>query len=710
MHRQIAGALTGRVTKWIVLAVWVLVLVVSTGFAGKLIDVQNNEASSWLPASAESTRALDKLAPFQDENDIPTVVVYVRDSGLTTDDLAAITSQVTELQDLDGVVGEAVGPIPSEDGEVAQTIVTFNFGKNGWNALPDAADEIRNIATIDGVTVHLAGAGGQAADSAEAFAGIDGTLLFASLGVVILILLLTYRSPVLWVLPILSAVFALFTSEAVIYFLAKYADLTVNGQSQAILTVLVVGAGTDYALLLVARYREELRRHEDRHEAMAFALHRAAPAIFASAGTVVAGMLCLMLAEMNSTAGLGPVNAIGVTITLLVMVTLLPALLVICGRWVFWPKRPTFGSPEPTSTGFWARVGRRIAPRPRAVWVGTALALGIATLGLFSLDTSGLSTEDQYTKEFDSVVGQRELLDHGLVDSSNPIMVVSAADKQQQVADAVATVDGLGKPDSSVPPVDGVALVTATVPGDVASQAAFDQVEAVRDAVHQVDGADALVGGTTAIYFDMQRASMRDNLVIIPVVLLVVMLILMLLLRALVSPLLLILTVILSFGAALGISTLLFRHVFTRLIDHGDGFNHADASFPLFVFVFLVALGIDYNIFLMTRVREETVTRGTREGALVALAATGGVITSAGFVLAATFLVLGTLPLVFVAELGTAVALGVVLDTLIVRSVLVTALNLDLGSRIWWPSSLDRGDQHDRQEPADDVRERAGAR
>ena len=297
---------------------------------------------------------------------------------------------------------------------------------------------------------------------------------------------------------------------------------------------------------------------------------------------------------------------------------------------MFWPKRPTFGSPEPTSTGFWARVGRRIAPRPRAVWVGTALALGVAALGLFSLDTSGLSTEDQYTKEFDSVVGQRELLDHGLVDSSNPIMVVAAADKQQQVADAVATVDGLGTPDASVPPVDGVALVTATVPGDVASQAAFDQVEAVRDAVHQVDGADALVGGTTAIYLDMQRASSRDNLVIIPVVLLVVMLILMLLLRALVSPLLLILTVILSFGAALGISTLLFRHVFTRLIDHGDGFNHADASFPLFVFVFLVALGIDYNIFLMTRVREETVTRGTREGALVALAATGGVITSAG--------------------------------------------------------------------------------
>ena len=690
MHRQVAGKLTGPVTKWVVLAFWVVVLGVSSGFAGKLIDVQNNEAASWLPASAESTRALDMLAPFQDPNDIPTAVVYVRDAGLTPDDMAAIKTQVTELHNMDGVVGEAVGPIVSEDGAVAQTIITYNFGKNGWNALPDVADEIRDIAVIDGVTVHLAGAGGQAADSAEAFAGLDGTLLLASLGVVILILLLTYRSPVLWVLPILSAVIALFTSEAVIYFLAKYADLTVNGQSQAILTVLVVGAGTDYALLLVARYREELRRHEDRHEAMAFALHRAAPAIFASAGTVIVGMLCLMLAEMNSTAGLGPVNAIGVAVTLLVMVTLLPALLVIFGRWVFWPKRPTFGSPEPTSTGFWAKVGRTIATRPRAVWVGTAIVLGIACLGLFRLDANGLSTEDQYTKEFDSITGQRELLEHGLADSSNPLMVVSAADKQQDVATAVATVDGLGPPDTSAPPVDGVALVTATVPGDVAAQAAFDKVEEVRAAVHQVDGAHALVGGTSALYLDIQEASSRDNLVIIPAVLLVVMLILMLLLRALLSPLLLILTVILSFGAALGISTLLFRNVFTRLFEHGEGFNHADASFPLFVFVFLVALGIDYNIFLMTRVREETVTRGTREGSLVALAATGGVITSAGLVLAATFAVLATLPLVFAAEMGTAVALGVLLDTLIVRSVLVTALNLDLGSRIWWPSSLDR--------------------
>lgn len=699
MHRQIAGKLTGRVTKWFVLAAWLVILVVSSGFASKLSDVQNNEASSWLPASAESTRALEKLGPFQDPNAIPTVVVYERASGLTPADLAAAKQQVSDFAGMKGVEGKVVGPIPSQDGKAAQTLVTFNFGKNGWQEMPDAADRLRDAAAIDGVAIHISGQGGQAADSAEAFAGLDSTLLFAAGGVVILILLLTYRSPVLWVLPVFSAVVALFTAQAVIYFLAKYADLTVNGQSQGILTVLVFGAGTDYALLLVARYREELRRHEDRHEAMAFALHRAAPAIIASAATVILGMLCLLFAEMNSTAGLGPVAAIGVGVALLVMTTLLPALLVITGRWVFWPKRSQFGSFEPTTTGLWARVGQRIAVRPRAVWVGTALALGVACLGMLSLDAHGLTTEDSYTKDFDSIVGQRVLTEHGLVDRSNPLMVVANADSGTAVATALTKVPGL-EDVSTRPLVKGdVAYVQGTIAGDALSQTAFDTVAAARDAVHAVPGAGALVGGYSAISLDVENASSRDNTVIIPIVLVVVMLILMVLLRAVLSPLLLIGTVVLSFGAALGISSLLFTHVF--------GFAGADASFPLFVFVFLVALGIDYNIFLMTRVREETQVRGTREGSLVALAATGGVITSAGLVLASTFLVLGTLPLVAFVEIGVAVALGVVLDTMVVRPVLVTALDLDLGSRIWWPSQLDRGDR--RVHPDDTVRAREHA-
>ena len=699
MHRQIAGKLTSRITKWIVLVAWIVLLGIAMPLSAKLIDVQNNEASSWLPGSAESTKVVDELSEAVNPNDIPTLVVYNRSSGLTAQDLATMDQQSQEIAKIDGVTDAGVlspnaakalsdqgKPAPtllSEDREVGYLYLTFNFGKNGWNDIPAAADEIRDVASIDGVEVHLAGFGGQAADSAEAFEGLDTDLIFITLLVVIVILLLTYRSPTLWLLPIISALFAYTVSAGVVYLLAKYADLTVNGQSQAILTILVIGAGTDYALLLVARYREELRRHDDRHEAMAFALHRAAPAILASAATVVAGMLCLSFADLNSTAGLGPVLAIGVAVTFLVMVTLLPALLVIFGRWMFWPKRPAFGSPEPTTTGLWARVGERIRPRPRAVWMVTAGVLAVACLGLFRLDADGLSTEDSYTKEFDSIVGQKVLATHGLADNSNTVQVVANSDRITQVEDAIAGTEGLEPPGAVRDIGDGRSYFEATITHDISSSAAFDTVEGARAAAHGVSGADALVGGGSAFYLDTKTASTRDSKVIIPIVLVVVFIILMLLLRALVSPLLLIGTVVLSFGAALGISALLFEYVF--------GFAGTDPGFPLFAFVFLVALGIDYNIFLMTRVREETINHDTRKGSLIALSSTGGVITSAGLVLAATFLVLGSVPLVFLAELGVAVALGVLLDTMIVRSVLVTALNLDLGGKIWWPSRLDRG-------------------
>ncbi len=699
MNRQLAGALTGRVTKWVVLVVWLLVAAGSAGFASKLADVQNNEASSWLPESAESTRAFERLEPFQDPNAIPTTVVYHRDGGLTQDDLAAIEDDAAEFASMEGLAEAKEGRAPSvvspataeklgfpavsEDGSVAQTSVTFDFGSEGWNAMPDIADDLRDIATLDGGDVYIAGAGGQAADSAEAFGGIDTTLLAGTLSVVILILLFTYRSPILWILPIFSAIVGLFVSQALIYFLARYADLTVNGQSYAILTILVIGAGTDYALLLVARYREELRRHEDRHEAMGFALHRAAPALLASAATVALGMLCLLFAEMNSTAGLGPVAAIGIGVTFVVMVTLLPALLVITGRWIFWPRRPAFRSAEPTQTGIWARVGRWIAPRPRQVWVVTSVLLAIACVGLLRLDTNGLSTEDSYTQEFQSVTGQQVLVEGGLVDQSNTVMVVADAGTEDAVAEAMTGLENVEPPKPPVASGD-VAFVEAAIGSDPASPEAFATVERVRDAVHDVDGADALVGGNSAFFLDTRDAANRDNLVIIPIVLLLVFLILMALLRSVLAPLILIATVVLSFGAALGISAVLFEYVFD--------FAGSDPGFPLFAFVFLVALGIDYNIFLMTRVREETMHSGTRKGALVALTSTGGVITSAGLVLAATFLVLGTIPVVFLAQLGFAVALGVILDTMIVRSVLVTAINMDLGGRIWWPSKLDTED------------------
>jgi RND superfamily putative drug exporter len=508
------------------------------------------------------------------------------------------------------------------------------------------------------------------------------------------ILLFTYRSPILWVLPIFSAVVALYCSQALIYLLARYADLTVNAQSASILTVLVVGAGTDYALLLVARYREELRLHADRHEAMTEAVHRAGPAVLASGGTVILGMLCLLAADMNSTRGLGPVAAIGVGVTLVVLMTLLPALLVICGRWVFWPVRPTLGTPEPSATGMWSRVGTLIKPRPRAVWAVTSGLLLIACLGLFSLNAKGLTQAESFRGTPESVAGEQVALEHFPAAAGNPVHVLSSAETADDVARAVAANDGVGE--VAEPQVTGdAALIEASLADAGDSDAAYDTVRSLRAELDDVGDGEALVGGNTAINLDVQTASQRDNRVIIPLIMIVVLVVLAVLLRALVAPLILVATVVLSFGAALGISALIF--------DWALDVSATDSAFPLFVFVFLVALGIDYNIFLMTRVREEAHDHGTRRAALIALAATGGVITSAGLVLAATFAVLGTLPLTFLTQLGIAVALGVLLDTIVVRSVLVTALNLDVGRRMWWPSALAqrRDEPEQTADPAD---------
>jgi putative drug exporter of the RND superfamily len=672
-----------RVRKWLVLAFWVVVFVLALSPAHKLTDAESNEASSWLPANAESTKVLNDMGRFQSSEEIPAVVVYERGVGLTPQDLAAVKAQTQRFAALDRVEKAPIGPIPSQDRKALQVVVPIEPGSAGWTVVGTTVDRMRNIAdqSPGGLQAHITGPGGYTADQASAFDGIDGKLLFSAGGVVVLILLLTYRSPVLWALPVLSAVVALFAAEGVIYLLAAHAGLTVNAQSAGILTVLVFGAGTDYALLLVARYREELRRHEDRHEAMALALHRSGPAILASGSTVILGMLCLLLATMSSTQGLGPVAAIGVAVALLVMLTLLPALLVIFGRWVFWPTRPSYGSADHTETGVWARTGRRIARRPRLTWIVTAVLLAVASAGLLQLDAHGLKNKDSYYGKPDSVVGEQVLGRHFPAGAGEPVVVIADAAKADQVRTAFAGTSGI---DQVGPPKakGGLAFLEGTLSSPPDSQAAKDTVDRVRDAVHRVPGADAEVGGDTAIVLDTLRASSRDNKVILPVVLVVVLLILMLVLRALVAPLVLIATVVLSFAAALGLSALVFRHFF--------GFAGADASLPLYVFVFLVALGIDYNIFLMTRVHEEARTVGTQQGALIGLAATGGVITSAGLVLAGTFAVLGTLPVVAFAEIGVAVALGVLLDTIVVRAILVTALNLDLGRHMWWPNAMSK--------------------
>jgi putative drug exporter of the RND superfamily len=681
-HR-VAALVCGRRTKWVVVVFWLVLLGAAGPLAGKLTGAQNNDTKTWLPGDAESTKVIDLQERFVPVDQAPALVVYERTSGITEADRAKAASDAQAFAGAANVEGQVQGPIPSGDGQALQVIAQIEFGEDGWESIATTVDEMREIvgADIGGLTTHITGPAGYAADSAEAFEGIDSTLLYAALAVVIVILLLTYRSPILWILPVIAAAGALTSAQAVIYLLAENAGLTVNAQSAGILTVLIFGAGTDYALLLVARYREELRRHEDRHEAMALALHRAGPAIVASAATVAVGMLCLLFAELNSTSGLGPVLAIGVAVGLFAMLSLLPALLVIFGRWCFWPLKPRFGSAEPTERGMWARVGRRIAVRPRAVWAATALVLAAMALGTADLHAGPLANKDAFIGSHDSVAGEAVLARHYPAGSGQPVVVISTADQATQVRTALAGTDGIAA-DSVTPPAisDGHAYLEGTLTAAPDSHTAYQTIDRVRAAVHPIPGADALVGGGTAINLDVQNAAAHDNRIIIPLVLATVFLILAVLLRALLAPVILIATVVLSFAAALGVSALVF--------DHLLGFAGVDNSFPLFVFVFLVALGIDYNIFLMTRVREEAQQHGTRRGALIGLAATGGVITSAGLVLAGTFAVLGTLPMVAFAEIGFAVAFGVLLDTIIVRSVLVTALNLDIGRHMWWPSTL----------------------
>ncbi|WP_240810186.1 MMPL family transporter [Actinomadura sp. WMMA1423] len=676
-----AGLIAGRRTKWAVLALWIVLLAALGPLAGKLGDVEKNDAASWLPAGAESTRVVELEERFRKDETMLAVIVYERSGGITAADKAKAESDAAAFQKLPGAQ-KAQGPFPSKDGKALQTLVPLTD-----EDLTAAVDQARDIAQRGppGLVSHVTGPAGGGADQFEVFQSLDGFLLMAAGLVVIVLLLFIYRSPVLWFVPVLSAVFALGLAQSTVYLLAKYADLTVNGQSAGILTVLVFGVATDYALLLVARYREELHRHEDRHEAMAYALHRAAPAVIASAATVAVGLLCLLLADMNSTAGLGPVAAAGVLTALAAMTTLLPALLVICGRWLFWPLVPRYDAkylePEAYEAehGVWSRVAAMVGKRPRALWAATMLGLIVLTLGLGSLKADGLSDAGQFTGKPDSVKGSEVIARHYAAGSGAPAVVIGEAPASGRIAEAVRATTGVAEVSAPVT-AGGLVKYEATLKDSADSEAARATIDRLRAAVHAVPSADAKVGGMTATSLDIKRASARDNKVIIPIVLGVVFLILIALLRAVVAPLLMMGTVVLSFLASLGACAVIF--------EHGFGFEGTDSGFPLLTFIFLVALGVDYNIFLMHRVREESQALGTRRGIQRGLAVTGGVITSAGLVLAATFASMVTLPLVFMVEMGFAVAFGVLLDTLVVRSLLLPALAYDIGRRIWVPGRL----------------------
>ncbi|MET4059104.1 RND superfamily putative drug exporter [Arthrobacter sp. UYP6] len=712
------GGRTDRRTGWarflipvVLILVWLTVGGIGGPYFGKISEVADNNQASYLPASSDSTQVAELQKEFTDSDAIPAVIVYVNDAGLTQQDRSFIDGRVTALAKVPGVAGGVSPAQISTDGKAAEIFVPVLD-------TDEAATTVQELRTViadgipPGLSGYVTGPAGQLADITEAFGGIDTSLVLVAGLAVFVILVIVYRSPLLPILVLMTSLLALSAAILVVFYLAKGGFLTLNGQVQGILFILGIGAATDYSLLYVSRYRESLRDHSGRWDATRAALKGTIEPVLASAATVTAGLLCLLLSDLNSNKALGPVAAIGIGFAFLAAMTLLPALLMLTGRAAFWPRRPQFGSPHPDRDGndpkgIWPRVARIIKAHPRRVWVIPAVVLLIAATGMLQLRASGVPQSDFVLGQTDAKEGQQVLGEHFPSGSGSPVLIVAPEDKLDDVARTVLNVSGVeslavdatGTPTGSLPVtadgvqaspvpgsagepkvVDGKVLMEATLTNAAESDAAEQTVQTMRDDVSDIDG--VLIGGVTATTIDTNAAATHDRDLIIPVVLVVILFLLMLLLRSILAPVLLILTVLLSFGATLGVSALVFNHV----LD----FPGADPAVPLFGFIFLVALGVDYNIFLMTRVREESLMHGTHEGVIRGLMITGSVISSAGIVLAATFAALGVIPVLFLAQLAFMVAFGVLLDTLVVRSLLVPALSYDIGRKIWWPSKLSR--------------------
>jgi putative drug exporter of the RND superfamily len=683
----------GRRAKFVVAAVFFIVTAIVSGlFSGKFEDAQKNETVSFLPGKAESVKSLEAVKRYPGGELAPAVVVYERKGGLTAADRSRVAKdQQSFATDRPSIALPPQKPVFSRNGDAALFSIPIRVTGDA-DRFETGMDSIRARVSGEhgGLTTKVTGGAGYQLDAVKVFGNINGTLLGVTALIVLILLVIIYRSPIFWAIPFFTVLLAESTARGIGYLLAE-AGVTINGQSGGILPVLVFGAGTDYALLLVSRYREELRRHEDKHDAIRVALQTAGPAILASGLTVIVALLTLSLAEVNGTAGLGPIGAMGVGLAMISMLTMLPALLAIFGRKAFWSPFfdtiPHVGQQGTDEThGRWRAIGEWVAARSRRVWVGGTLVLVVLALNVTQIDT-GLTNTNSFRGEVESVQGADILarsFPGGLGGLTNVIVpnrgradaVRAALEKRREIVAQVL-------PAQQGPPGTRLDVVLRR---DPFATATFDQVPALRRAVKAAGGASVLVGGPTAEAYDYRKSATRDNFVVLPLALLVVFVILAILLRSLLAPLLLVLSVILSFFAALGTGIFFFEHVF--------GFQGVDPSLPLLTFVFLVALGIDYNIFLMARVREETLTHGTRQGMLRGLAVTGGVITSAGIVLAGTFSALAVLPLVFLTEIGFIIAFGVLLDTFLVRSVLVPALAFDLGPRIWWPSRLRHEEEH----------------
>ena len=674
----------GRRSKYVVLIIAVLFFGGLASQSGKFEGVQKNESSSWLPGDAESLKALETVQKLPGGELAPAVIVFERSSGLTDQDKQRVNDTRTKLnENRPKLVLEAQEPVFEKN--AALIVQPVQPGNGVGDAFEQGVEEIRDRAgtSQDGLEVKVTGAAGYSLDAIKVFGGVNGPLLYAAAGIVLILLIIIYRSPIFWIIPFTAVILAEGASRGAGYLLAE-AGVTINGQTGGILPVLVFGAGTDYALLLVSRYREELRRHDDKHDAMAIALRSAGPAIIASGLTVIAALLTLTLADVNSTAGLGPVGAVGIALAMISMLTVLPALLTICGRNAFWAPGldtiPHTGQAGVDEThGFWRRVADRVAARPRAIWIVGTIVLLALSANLVNLDltqTQGTGFRDKV----DSVTGQEILARNFAAGASAPTdVIVTDPARVEQVTDAAKRFGDV-RPGTKG---DAGVQLALTLKNPPYSAQALDTIPQIREAV----GDGVLVGGPTAQEYDLRQAAARDNKVIIPVTLFVVFVILVGLLRAIVAPVLLIASVIVSFTAALGAGVLVSDLIF--------GFEGMNPTLPLLCFVFLVALGIDYNIFLMARVREEAIKHGTREGTLRGLAVTGAVISGAGIVLAGTFAALAVLPLVVLTQIGFIVAFGVLLDTFVVRPIIVPAAVIDTGRRVWWPATL-AGDEKTR--------------
>ncbi|MCX5011207.1 MMPL family transporter [Streptomyces sp. NBC_00555] len=667
----------GRRSKWLVLAAWLILAAVAVPLAGGLAGAQKNEFTQALPSGAQSTAVAELADRFAGGDDLSGVVVYARDGKLTDSDLAKVNGDRARISALTGRTVPAA--IPAEDGKALSLPVILD-----GDAKPRDIKEVRTQVEDnlpDGLEARLTGAAGDKLDSTDAFGGVETTLLYVAAGVVALLLLLIYRSPVLWILPLVVAGVTAELAKAVVYLLAVHAGMVVNSQGAAILLVLVFGAGTDYALLLLSRYREELRAHEDRHDAMKTALRKSSTTIAASAATVCLALLCLLAAELKSNRALGPVAAVGITCALLATLTLLPALLVLCGRWIFWPLVPRHNAPVAEKPTLWARIGTGVTARPRVSWVAALLVLGALAMGSMGVKT-GLDYKHIYRTETGSVTGQQLLARHYPGGAARPARVIVDAEYAAEAAQRLR-VEGTAAVQQPRLSTDGELASLSVILSDASnSPEAQDTIDRMRTAAAAIPEAHVLVGGNTAATLDVARAQDHDRKVIIPLALAVTMLVLIILLRSLLAPLILVGAVVVSYFATLGASWLLFRHVFD--------WPAVDTSLVLYGFIFLVALGVDYTIFLVDRMREEAAHGTPREAVRRAFAATGGVILSAGTVLAATFAVLAVLPLVAMAEIGVMVGLGVLLEVLLVITVLVPGLATDIGRRFWWPNKLAR--------------------